>query len=127
MALAVAASAKVVKPLRGSVVRRVTLGATVAAGAPITEQSDGYWDESDSSAVQLTVRIAVQGGVVGDKVDSVCFGPVAGITGATPGALVYLSDTAGELSHTAGTKSTIVGYAPDATTLFVQPQIVDLT
>ena len=127
MALAVAANAIAVKPLREAKVRRVTLGGTVAAGAPITLQSDGFWDESDASAAQVTVRIAVQGGAEGDRVDSVVYGPVAGITGATIGAVIYTSDTAGEISHSAGTKDTIIGYAESATVLFVQPQIIDLT
>ena len=57
----------------------------------------------------------------------VVHGPVSSITGGTPGLLVYGSDTAGEVSETAGTKDTIIGYNESATVLFVQPQIVDLS
>lgn len=33
-----------VKPLEGVIIRRVTLGATTTAPAPVTLQSDGKWD-----------------------------------------------------------------------------------
>lgn len=127
MAIARDTTAANIKPLLEAKVRRVTLGATVAAGELISEQSDGFWDPAIATSAVLTVRVAVQGGIVGDVVDSVVYGPVKCLTGATPGALVYVSDTAGEPSATAGTKSTIAGYSPSATVLFVQPQIVDLT
>ncbi len=108
-------------------IRKITLGGTVTAGSPVTLQSDGKWDDSDASAAQLTVGIAVQGGADTEGVDIVTYGPINNITGGTPGALVYTSDTAGELSETAGTKSTIIGYVETATILFVCPQIVDLS
>lgn len=116
-----------VKPLTSAFTRRVTLGATVEAGEAITLQSDGFWDPSDASTAQLTARVAVQSGVSGDEIDSVTHGPVKAITGGTIGSLVYLSDTAGEYSATAGTKDTIVGYCETATILFVQVQLIDLT
>jgi hypothetical protein len=108
-------------------IRKGTLGATTEAGEVVALQSDGKWDPADASAVVLTAAIAVQGGADGDVVDLVVWGPVASITGATPGALVYVSDTAGEMAETAGTKSTIVGYVETATILFVQPQVVSLS
>ena len=120
-------TAKLVKPLEGAIVRRTAIGATVAAGELITEQSDGKWDPTDTSAAQLTVRVAIQAGGDGDNVDAVCFGPVSSVSEATPGGLIYGSDTAGEPAESAGTKSTIVGYAETANILFVNPQIVDLT
>ena len=121
------ASAANVKPLEGAIVRKVQLGASVTAPSPITLQSDGKWDGTDTSAAQLTVRIAMQSGGDGDWVDSVPYGPVVALSGATPGALVYGSDTAGLFDTAAGTKSTIIGYAETATILFVDPQIVDLS
>lgn len=125
MALARDTTAANIKPLQEAKVRRVTLGATVAAGELITLQSDGKWDPTDTSAAQLTVRVALQGGADGNVVDSVVYGPVKNLTGATIGALVYASDTAGEPSHTAGTKDLVAGYAETALILFVQPQIID--
>lgn len=116
-----------IKPLTAALIRRVTLGATVAAGEAITLQSDGFWDPSDASTVQLNTRVAVQAGVSGDEIDSVTHGPIKAITGGVIGSLVYLSDTPGEYSDSAGTKSTIIGYCSTAIILFVQPQLVDLT
>lgn len=127
MAIARQTTAEKVKPLPDALVRRTTLGATVAAGELITEQSDGFWDPTDTGAAQLTVRVAVQGGVVGDVIDGVTHGPIECLTGATKGALVYGSDTAGEPAATAGTKGLVAGYAETDTILFVQPQIIDFT
>ncbi len=127
MAIARDAVAKNIKPLEGAQIQRVTLGATVAAGEIITEQSDGKWDPTNTTAVQFTAVVALQGGGDGDAVDAVALGRVKCLTGATPGALVYASDTAGEPSHSAGTKSLVVGYAETAEILFVRPQIVSFS
>lgn len=127
MAAITKAAAANVKPLEGAIVRRGTLGATVTAPSPVTLQSDGKWDGTDTSAAQLTVAIAVQSGGDGDEVDLVTHGPMVALSGATIGSLVYGSDTAGAFDTAAGTKSTILGYAETATVLFVQPDIVDLS
>lgn len=116
-----------IKPLEGAIVRRVQLGATTEAGELITEQSDGKWDPSNTSAVQFTVAVALQGGVDTDWVDAVVFGPVVCLSGATKGALIYATDTAGEPGETAGTKSTVAGFAESATVLFVQKQIISFS
>jgi hypothetical protein len=116
-----------IKPLNGAIIRRGTLGTTVTKGDPVTMQSDGFWDPSDASTVQLNVAVAVQGGVVTDEVDIVVRGPIQCLSGATPGALVYVSDTAGGYDTASGTKGTVVGYAESATVLFVQPQIIDFS
>jgi len=115
-----------IKPLAGAIRQRVELGATVTKGHPITLKADEKWDHTDTSAAQLTVAVAVQGGSDGDTVDAVTHGRIQCLSGATIGALVYGSDTAGYYDSAAGTKSTIIGYAWSATVLFVQPQIVDL-
>ena len=127
MAAITKAAAAAVKPLEGAVLRRVQLGATVTAPSPVTLQSDGKWDGTDTSAAQLTVAVAIQSGGDGDWVDAVTHGPINALSGATPGALVYGSDTAGAFDTAAGTKSTIIGYAETAAVLFVQPDIVDLS
>ena len=128
MAIARDTTAANIKPLNGAIIRKVTLGATVSAGELITQQTDDtYWDPTDTSAAQLTVAVALQSGVSGDVIPAVTHGPVKCLTGATAGSLVYGSDTAGEPSESAGTKSTIVGRSESATVLYVQPQIVDLT
>lgn len=126
MAAVTKAAAADVKPLEGAILRRGTLGATVTAPSPVCLQSDGKWDGLDTSAAQLTVAVAIQSGVDGDEVDLVTWGPVVATSGATPGALVYGSDTGGAFADAAGTKSTIIGYSETATVLFVAPNVVDL-
>jgi len=115
-----------IKPLGGAIIRRGTLGATVTKGHPVTLQSDGYWEHTDTDTAQITVAVAGEGGAVGERVDLVTHGPIQCLSGATPGTLVYGSDTVGTYDDAAGTKSTIIGYAESATVLFVLPQIVDL-
>lgn len=124
MAIARDTTAANIKPLGGSVVRRGTLGATTAAGEIVELQSDGYWDPANAAAVIMNGGIAIQGGASGEVVDIVVFGPVKCLTGATPGAIVYVSDTAGEPAETAGTKSAVIGFAESATVLFVNFQTV---
>lgn len=102
-------------------IRKGTLGATTEAGEAVSLQTDGKWDPAIATAVVKTVGMAVNGGGDGDPVDVVVFGPVECLTGAVVGGLIYVSDVAGELAETAGTKSAIIGYAESATVLFVQP------
>jgi hypothetical protein len=127
MSAITAAAAALVKPLEGAITRRVQLGATVTAPGPITLQSDGKWDPTDTSAAQVTVAIPLQSGVDTDWVDAVVLGPVVALSGATPGVLVFGSDTAGAFDDAVGTKDTKIGYAESATVLFVQPEIIDLS
>ena len=97
------------------------------AGEIVALQSDGKWDPAIATSAVLTTAIAVQGGADGTVVDLVHEGPVLCLEDGTIGALVYVADTAGEPSLTAGTKSTIVGYCETAAILFVKQQIVNLT
>lgn len=126
MAAITKADAALVKPLEGAIVRRGTLGATVTAPSPVTLQSDGKWDGTDTSAAQLTIGIAIQSGVDGEEVDLVVFGPVVALSGATIGNLVFASDTAGAFDTAVGTKDVIIGYAETAAVLFVDVDIIDL-
>lgn len=120
------AAAADVKPLEGAIVRRIRLGATTTAPSPVTLQSDGKWDPTDTSTAQVTVAVAIQSGVDGDYVDSVTYGPVVALSGATIGSLVFGADEAGGFETAVGTKDTIIGYAETATVLFVRPEIIDL-
>ncbi|MCP4933352.1 MAG: hypothetical protein GY927_03900 [bacterium] len=120
-------SAKNVKKLVGSVHHRIQLGATVTAPSPVTEQSDGKWDGTDTSAAQLTAMVALQSGVDGDWIDAVSHGPIEALSGATAGTLVYGSDTAGAFDTAAGTKGLVIGYAGSASVLVVAPQIIDFS
>ena len=126
MAAITKVSAANVKPLEGAIVRRGQLGATVTAPSPVTLQSDGFWDGTDTSAAQLTVGVALQSGVLGDWIDIVMFGPMVALSGATIGSLVYAADAAGGFDTAVGTKDVIIGYADTAEILFVKSEIIDL-
>ncbi len=105
-----------------NIVRRGRLGATTEAGEIVALQSDGKWDPADASNVNLFCGVAAKSGGDGDMIDIVLYGPMEVLVDATPGTAIYISDTAGEYSETAGTKSYIIGYAAEATVLFVNPQ-----
>jgi len=124
MAIARQTTAAKIKPGRNAIVEQGVVGATIAAGEIVTLQSDGYWDPGIGTGVTLNGGIAVQGGAVGDTIDIVVLGRVECLAGATPGAAVYVSDTAGEPAEAAGTKSFVIGYALSATALMVMPQTV---
>ena len=125
MAIARNTNAAAIKPVtRQCVIIRGTVGATVEAGEAVTLQSDGFWDPAIATAVVKNAGLAVKGGAVGDEIDIVIMGEVECVTGATPGAIVYVSDTAGEPAEAAGTKSFVLGYAKSATALIIMPQTV---
>jgi len=118
--------ATLVKPLEGAIVRRFTAGSAIEAGEAVAMASDGAIDPADASAITLAMALGVALGpndyAAGDRVDVVTFGPVVCYIDMTIGDVLYVSDTAGECSHTAGTKTSIIGMPESATTLFVSPQ-----
>jgi hypothetical protein len=124
MAIARDTTAANIKPLTGAIIRRGTVGAATSAGEIVELQSDGKWDPAAATAVIKSGAIALQAGADGDLIDLVTYGPVQCLTGATVGAIVYVSDTAGEPAETAGTKSAVIGYNESATVLFVNFQTV---
>ena len=119
-----------IKPLDGAIVRRFTAGAAIEPGELVCMQSDGYIDPAIGTSVAAAQILGValcprnQGTAyaAGDRGDVVVHGACQCMTGATVGALIYISDTAGELAETAGTKAAIAGIAESATVLFVRPQ-----
>lgn len=122
MAIARETTAANIKPLRGHIVRRHTCGATVAVGELVTLNSDGFIDPTNTtSSIEKVAGVAVQAGLITERIDVVVFGPILCLTGATIGATVYGGDTAGEPVESAGTNLSIAGYAESATVLFVQP------
>lgn len=124
MAIARDTTAEHIKPLNGAIVRRHTAGAAVAAGEIVALQSDGYVDPADcTSAADEAIGVAIQAAAAaGEKIDVVVLGPVVCLTGATPGATVFTSTTAGEPTETDSGNVTAVGYAESATVLFVLPE-----
>ena len=117
-----------VKPLRDAIIRKGTLGGTVTKGDPVKLGSGGTWTMIDADTAQLNVGVAVQGGESGDEIDIVLLGPVQSLSGATPGVLVYSSNTEGAYDDgDASTKKTVIGFVESAAVLFVLPQIRDFT
>ena len=125
MAITRETDAKLVKPLEGAIVRRYTAGSTIEAGEAVAMASDGYVDPAAASSVTLAyvLGVALQDVLVGQRVDVVVHGPVLMGSGATVGAPIYLSDTAGEPAETTGTVTSLIGVAESATVVFVRPQI----
>ncbi len=130
MAIARDTTAANVKPLEGSIIRRFTAGAAIAAGELVSMMADGNVDPTDTGAftgAQIVGVALAAAAAAGDAVDIVTYGPVVCITGGTPAALVYGSDTAGEPSESVGTKDAIAGWNESATVLFVRPRLIDLS
>ncbi len=130
MAIAIDTTAANLKPLGGAIVRNYTAGAAVTAGAPVYLDSSGYVQMADASAVatNYVIGAAIQAAAAsGDRIDVVVHGPMKLTTGGTPGAIVYISDTTGAVSETAGTKTTILGVNESATVVFIRPVIVSLS
>ncbi len=117
----------------GAVTRPYKAGEALTVGNSVYVASDGDAQKSDGNAAASARAI----GLVVESYDgetsiasgdpcTVCvFGPVSGLSGMTPGANAYVSDTAGALATTAGTYSRIMGYAETAGVLFVNPAMND--
>lgn len=124
MAIARQGDASKIKPYRDALILQGTAGAAIEAGELVSLQSDGYWDPAIGTGVVKSTGVAAQAAAVGDIISVVLHGGIECVTGATPGAIIYVSDTAGEPAESAGTKSAVVGFALSATAIFVNPQTV---
>ena len=113
----------------------VATSATVTPGHPVFINASADLDLGDGDDVnQSQCRgVALSDGAgstsfaAGTRIDYVTHGPVSGFAGMTPGLPVYIDVAAGAYTHTksatTGDFNYIIGYAEDATTLFVAPQI----
>lgn len=114
-------------------------GGSLTVGNAVYVASDGDIEAADAngaaSVAAIGILAAVQdqsGGVTtlaaNERGTVVTFGLVYGFTGLTPGAIQYISETAGAITETAptgaGTWTYAIGYAVDANTLFVLPGLV---
>ena len=118
-----------VKPLKGAIVRRYTTGAAVEAGEAVYLDSSGYIQPTAANAVSTNfcIGIAVQDIASGDRGDVVIHGPILCLIDATPGNVIYTSDTAGEPAESAGTYDCVIGVAESATVLLVNPWMIDFS
>ena len=124
MAIARMTEAAKVKPWHNAIVIPGTAGAAIEAGELVSMQSDGFWDPAIATGVVKSVGIATKAAGVGDHVEVVMHGGIACVTGGTPGAVCYVSDTAGEPAEAAGTKSAVVGYVLSENVIYVNSQTV---
>lgn len=125
-----------VRPLRehGAVVLAAQAGEALTVGDLVYQASDGDWNQADANAGQPQTR--AQGIVVesydgetsiasGAQCSVLVFGPVTGFSSVTPGALYWVSDTAGKIADAAGTYDRIVAWGVEIAgqdVLFFNPQ-----
>lgn len=125
-----------VRALEGAIVRRYAAGGTLDMGDLVYLDSNGAVQVTDANAAATSAAfgIIVAGSDVaesqfesGDAVAVCVFGPVGGFAGMTPGALQYVSETAGEFTETAptgaGTWTKVAGRAESASVFFVNPGV----
>lgn len=98
-------------------------GETIAIGdAVYLDTADAKWKLADASAAATcpgNIAVALEAGVNNDTGKRVQVGGiVTGLSGLTVGT-VYVSDTAGDFSATAGTYKKVVGRAINTTTLIL--------
>lgn len=123
MSIARETTANLIKPLEGAIVRRYTAGGTIAAGNLVSLNSSGQAVKANTTSITLAtiLGVALTAAASGDRIDVVVSGPVLCLSGATKGAIVYGTDTAGEPGESAGTKTSVAGFNESDTVLFVRP------
>lgn len=123
-----------VRPLPGAIVKRGIASAALNVGDAVYKTGTGdKWAKTDANAASTAkgrgVVVSAPGGataaVTGDAIDIVTLGPVTGFSGMTPGAVEYVSETAGALADAAPSTAAAVvwsmGYALNATDFYVNP------
>jgi len=83
--------------------------------------SSATWVAADANAGVPAYCVALQDGVSGEVIRAAHMAVLTSVTGATVGAPVYLSNTAGETTQSAPGDDQIVGYAISATSIFLHP------
>ena len=129
-----------VRPLAGAIVRRACATEALAFGdivyidsatgaIPNVSKALGTGlDTGHAYGIVVSGALGNASVAIGEACDVVVLGPVTGYSSMTPGATIWVSDTAGRLSTVVGTKSCILGVAESATTVLVRPaQVVRAT
>ncbi len=96
-----------------------TAGETLAAGDIVCiKGSDGkaYKADANDSSLRPAVGVIGIGGTSGETVEIVTIGVLEGQTSASPGARLFLSETAGVFTTTAPTNEQPVGWVLPGTT-----------
>ncbi len=123
-----------VRPLPGATMFRGVAGAALNVGESVYKHSTtNQWRKTDASAASTAkargVVVSAPNGalaaVAGDAIDIVTEGPVAGFASMTPGAVEYVSETAGAIADAAPSTAAAVvwamGWAMTAAVLYVNP------
>ena len=113
----------------GAVIRRYDAGGAITIGNAVYVAADGDVEQADGSAAGTARAIGIAVAhhddttsiASGDPVAVCVFGPVGGYSGMTPGAKVWVSDTAGRLDDAAGSSAHELGYSESASVVFVNP------
>ena len=133
---AITVTAADVRPLAGAIIERFAAGGSVNVGDVVYVSGNDTVKQASGTllAMALTPGICVatnaSGGTLaasGDYVDVVLAGRVTGFASMTAGSLYFVSDTDGKLDTAVGTQDTMVGFAVNASTVFVRPQIIDFS
>jgi len=109
-----------------------TFGATITQGEVVyNDSADAKWKLADANAAGAydnMIGIALDDGVDTDTGKRVALpgAVITGLSGLTAG-VQYLSDTAGAITNSAGTNQLVLGFAPNATTLWFYPSVATTT
>jgi hypothetical protein len=101
-------------------------GEVLAAGNVVYQAADGLIYKADANGVGTYPAIGVidRAYAIGDNVEIVSRGLLAGLSGKTVGAAQYLSETAGAMTESAPTVVQAVGTAISATEVFIDLETV---
>lgn len=83
--------------------------------------SSNLWKRADANNSIYAELVAGTKGASGDTINAYRIAVIGGITGATKGNPIYLSDTVGETSESAGTVIQVVGVSLTATEILLAP------
>jgi len=129
---AVAYTSALIRPLQGAVLRDYHAGGAGEVGNVVYVADDGDVEVTDADAAAtahgrgIVTAMNKEGETTfaaGDRVTVCVFGPVAGFSGLTPGARVFVDTDAGKLDETAPSVVMPMGYAESAGVVFVLPSM----
>lgn len=117
-----------VRPLGSGIDFRATAGEAMTPGQPVYMSGNDEVSLADGSAVATSFCVGVviggaKGGATiadGEAVDVRAFGLVTGYsTNMAANIALYVDDDPGIIATTAGTKSSVIGFGVNASTMFV--------
>lgn len=120
-----------IRPLVGSHTRKGKAGAYLSVGMVVHKNADGDWVPAKANTMENAsglIGICVSGAKgnvyvdVGEEMDVVTYGPVAGFVDLDVTKTYYLADDfAGEMTDTAPDMAVILGHPESAQIFYVNP------